>query len=84
MDCLDKDTFLKDFVTSYKEICAAGAAEEEGLDVSASDAICIRSSVLDQPPKIDLSKNRSPVLVVIMVEKLKRIQKCCGAGTSKD
>ena len=67
-----------------KESCAAAVADDEDFDVSAPDAMCVRSSVPSQPPRIDESKVQSPEAVASLVKKLKISRSHSGASSSKD
>ena len=58
-DFCDNDRFLKELVTSYKQIHSAAANDEHCLDLSASDDMCIQSSVRAQPPRSGVAKIRS-------------------------
>ena len=60
MESFERNTILKELLTSYQKICAAAAADEMGLDVSAPDFMCIQISVPAQASKIFLSKVQSP------------------------
>ena len=54
VDCFDKDTVVKELVTSYEEIRSHAVADEESSDVCAPDAMCVHSSVPAQRPRIDV------------------------------
>ena len=59
VDCFDEDTILKVLVSNYDKSRAGAAADEDGLSISANDAVFIQSSVTVQSPRIEVSKVRS-------------------------
>ena len=84
VDFSDKNQFLKEIVTSYKNIRAANASIEECLDKSGPNAVCFQSSERGQPPQFDVGKVRSSGSVASLVKKTRSTRSGCVAGTSRD
>ena len=84
MDFSDMNHILKELIMCYKKIRPVLRADDDSLDVSVPEVKCVQSSVSAQPPRIAVSKFRSPESVASLMRNLKVSRSCCGAGTSKD
>ena len=84
VDFSDKDQNSKKLVKCYKEISAAAVVDQENSNNSAPDSMCVQISLPAQPPRIDVSKDRSPESVASLMKKLCITRSRLGAGTSKD
>ena len=68
----------------YKEIRVAVTVGEDTLDVSASDALCVQSSLPAQSPEIVVISVKSTESMTGLLKRLKGIRNHCDAGLSKD
>ena len=77
-----KDKIPKELVTSYKKTRPASAINQKCL-YFCNDAMCIKSWVPAQLPRINLGKVRSSSSLAKILKKLRSNRSRCGSGLAK-
>ena len=83
-DFSDREQTLKEITKCYREVSASSVVYGQSLDVSARDAMCNHASVPAQPPRMDMSKVRTPESFASLMKESRSTRYRCGAGTSQD